>query len=129
MLKQRVITALVLLAILLPALFWNTPQPFLAVAVVLVAAGGWEWGRLNGLGQGASVAVGLLTLALCAALWALGWTQSPELVLVVHEQRIEALVLVISAPARVLLRGLLQMVVDRLRRRMVGRDPPLSTNE
>jgi phosphatidate cytidylyltransferase len=40
MLKQRVITAVVLLAILLPALFWRTPEPFLAVALVLIAAGG-----------------------------------------------------------------------------------------
>ena len=32
MLKQRVITAIVLLAILLPALFWRTPQPFIAIA-------------------------------------------------------------------------------------------------
>ena len=52
MLKQRVITALVLLAILLPALFWPTPGPFLAMTLVLVAAGGWEWGRLNGLAEG-----------------------------------------------------------------------------
>ena len=78
MLKQRVITAVVLLAILLPALFWKTPQPFLAaVTLVLIAAGGWEWGRLNGLGQGGSMALGLLTLALCAAPGRSGWTASP----------------------------------------------------
>jgi phosphatidate cytidylyltransferase len=81
MLKQRVITALVLLAILLPALFWKTPQPFLAITLVLIAAGGWEWGRLNGLGQGANVALGLLTLALCSAAWALGWTAAPSALL------------------------------------------------
>src|SRR5689334_23189575 len=46
MLKQRVITALVLLAILLPALFWPTAVPFSAVTLVLIAAGAWEWGRL-----------------------------------------------------------------------------------
>jgi phosphatidate cytidylyltransferase len=78
MLKQRVITAVVLLAILLPALFWKTPQPFLAITLVLIAAGGWEWGRLNGLGQGSNIALGLLTLALCAASWVLGWTQRPS---------------------------------------------------
>jgi phosphatidate cytidylyltransferase len=81
MLKQRVITALVLLAILLPALFWKTPEPFLAIALVMIAAAGWEWGRLNGLGQGANVALGLLTLALCAAAWALGWTRAPSALL------------------------------------------------
>ena len=42
MLKQRIITALVLLAILLPALFASTPEPFAAVALVLIAAGAWE---------------------------------------------------------------------------------------
>jgi phosphatidate cytidylyltransferase len=81
MLKQRVITALVLLAILLPALFWKTPGPFLAVSLVMLAAAGWEWGRLNGLGQGASLALGALTLALGAACWALGWTGSPSALL------------------------------------------------
>jgi phosphatidate cytidylyltransferase len=52
MLKQRVITAIVLLAILLPALFYKTPQPFCAVALLLIAAGAWEWGRLNGYRTG-----------------------------------------------------------------------------
>jgi phosphatidate cytidylyltransferase len=78
MLKQRVITAVVLLAILLPALFWKTPQPFLMITLLLIAAGGWEWGRLNGLGQGSNIALGLITLALCAASWLLGWTGRPS---------------------------------------------------
>jgi len=78
MLKQRVITAVVLLAILLPALFWRTPQPFLAITLVLIAAGGWEWGRLNGLGQGANILLGGVTLALCSGAWALGWPQRPS---------------------------------------------------
>jgi phosphatidate cytidylyltransferase len=78
MLKQRVITAIVLLAILLPALFWSTPEPFLAIALIMIAAAGWEWGRLNGLGQGGSIALGGVTLALCAGAWALGWTARPS---------------------------------------------------
>jgi phosphatidate cytidylyltransferase len=78
MLKQRVITAIVLLAILLPALFWRTPQPFLAIALIMIAAGGWEWGRLNGLGPGANIALGAITLVLCAATWALGWPWQPS---------------------------------------------------
>jgi phosphatidate cytidylyltransferase len=76
MLKQRVITAIVLLAILLPALFWPSPVPLMVVTLVLLAAGGWEWGRLNGLGGAASVLLGVLTFGLCAAAWALGWTAS-----------------------------------------------------
>jgi phosphatidate cytidylyltransferase len=81
MLKQRIITAIILLAILLPALFWHTPEPFLAITLVLIAAGGWEWGRLNGLGQGPNIVLGLVTLALCAGAWALGWPQHPSTLL------------------------------------------------
>ncbi len=77
MLKQRVITAIVLLAILLPALFWPSPVPFAAVALILIAAGAWEWGKLNGLGQGASVVLGIVCLALCAGAWGAGWLDRP----------------------------------------------------
>lgn len=78
MLKQRVITAVVLLAILLPALFWRSPEPFLAFALLLIAAAGWEWGRLNGLSQAAAVAAGAVTLVLSAATWWLGLPASPS---------------------------------------------------
>lgn len=73
MLKQRVITALVLLAILLPALFYSSTTPYTLVLLVLISAGAWEWGRLSGLGQPGAVAVGLGCVALCGASWALGW--------------------------------------------------------
>jgi phosphatidate cytidylyltransferase len=69
MLKQRIITAVVLLAILLPALFWPSPVPFMAVALMLIAAGAWEWGRLNGLGQPGSMVLAGVCLALCATSW------------------------------------------------------------
>jgi phosphatidate cytidylyltransferase len=72
MLKQRVITALVLLAILLPALFYPSPQPFAAITLVLIAAGAWEWGRFAGYGRTGCVVAGLVCLALCAASWAGG---------------------------------------------------------
>ncbi|EJL86041.1 CDP-diglyceride synthetase [Polaromonas sp. CF318] len=72
MLKQRVITAIVLLAILLPALFYSTPQPFCAVALLLIAAGAWEWGRLNGYGQGVSLGLGLVSVVACALSWYAG---------------------------------------------------------
>ena len=73
MLKQRIITALILLAILLPALFYPAPQPFVAVALVLIAAGAWEWGRLNGCTTAMSMLVAAACLALCAICWQLGW--------------------------------------------------------
>ena len=72
MLKQRIITAIVLLAILLPALFWPSPVPFAVVSLILIAAGAWEWGRLNGLAQSGSVVTALACLALCAGAWAAG---------------------------------------------------------
>ncbi len=77
MLVTRILTAIVLLAILLPALFASSVVPFAAVVLVLMAAAGWEWGRLQGYGQAAAVGVGAACVALCAASWAGGWTQRP----------------------------------------------------
>jgi phosphatidate cytidylyltransferase len=77
MLKQRIITAVVLLAILLPALFWRTPIPFIAVTLVLIAAAAWEWGRLNGLGGGSAAAPSAGCLVLCVLAWRLGLLQRP----------------------------------------------------
>lgn len=77
MLKQRVITALLMLLILLPALFYPSPDPFCAVALVLIAAGAWEWGRLNGYGQGASALWAALCVLLCALTWAAGLLRQP----------------------------------------------------
>lgn len=75
MLKQRVITALILLAILLPALFYPSPEPFVTVALVLIAAGAWEWGRLNGCTGALSMIVAATCLGLCAVSWRLGWLE------------------------------------------------------
>lgn len=81
MLKQRVITAIVLLAILLPALFYPSPEPFCAVALVLIAAGSWEWGRLNKLGQGSALSLALVAVLVCGWLWQGGWLLRPSVVL------------------------------------------------
>lgn len=77
MLKQRVITALVLLAILLPALFYPGPLPFALLVLALMTAGAWEWGRMQGLAQGASVALAAACLLLCGLSWSLGWLERP----------------------------------------------------
>ena len=77
MLKQRIITAVVLLAILLPALFYPSPWPFVAVVLVLIAAGAWEWGRLNGCSQGTSLGLAAACLALCGLSWQAGWLHRP----------------------------------------------------
>ncbi len=76
MLKQRVITALVLLAILLPALFAPVVWPFAVVTLVMIGAAGWEWARLNGASFAAAVGMGgLLCVACVGALWA-GWVSA-----------------------------------------------------
>ena len=49
MLKQRVITALVLVAVLLPCLLARSPWPFAVLTLAFIGAAGWEWARLNGL--------------------------------------------------------------------------------
>lgn len=69
MLKQRVITALVLLALLLPALFSPSIEPFALLTLVLIVAAGWEWARLNGLGGTAALVTGLGLGAALALLW------------------------------------------------------------
>lgn len=74
MLKQRVITALILLAILLPALFYTgSTVPFAVLMLLFMAAGAWEWGRLNGFAQAGSIGLGALCSFLCAASWWAGW--------------------------------------------------------
>ncbi len=69
MLKQRVITALLLLLLLLPALFYADPMPFCVLTLLFIAAAAWEWARLNGLSQLAGVFFGLTCLLLCLLIW------------------------------------------------------------
>ncbi|MDB5778484.1 MAG: phosphatidate cytidylyltransferase [Polaromonas sp.] len=77
MLKQRVITAIVLLAILLPALFYKTPVPFCALALLMIAAGAWEWGRLNAFGQAGSFGLAALCVLACGLSWYGGLLERP----------------------------------------------------
>ncbi|MBK9361881.1 MAG: phosphatidate cytidylyltransferase [Rubrivivax sp.] len=74
MLRQRIITALALLAVLLPALFASQSWPFALVSLLMIGAAGWEWGRLNGLAMTGAVMLGLLLTAACAVTLAAGWT-------------------------------------------------------
>jgi phosphatidate cytidylyltransferase len=48
MLKQRVITALILFGTLLLTLWVDAMWPFALLSLLLIAAAGWEWSRLNG---------------------------------------------------------------------------------
>ena len=85
MLKQRVITALVLLLVLLPALFYREPWPFCFLALVFIAAAAWEWAKANGWSQLVSLWAGALCGAVCALMWWAGWLaqSTPSLWLVV----------------------------------------------
>lgn len=73
MLKQRIITAVALLAILLPALFAQNTAWFMAVTLVLITLACWEWGRLNGYGGKLAWLTALEGLGFCAVMWKLGW--------------------------------------------------------
>jgi phosphatidate cytidylyltransferase len=77
MLKQRIITALVLLAILMPAMFYPTAAPFGLVTLVLLACGAWEWARLNGFSFRAAIRTGAVCALLCSAAWYLGLPAAP----------------------------------------------------
>ena len=78
MLKQRVITALVLLALLLPALLAQTAEPLAALGLILIAAAAWEWGRLNGLTMRGSLRLAAVCLILCLLIWQAQWAyQTP----------------------------------------------------
>ncbi len=67
MLKQRIITAGVLLALLLPTLLADSALPFLALTMLMIGAAAWEWTRLA-RGQGGRMAIlsGLGVAGACA---------------------------------------------------------------
>ncbi len=71
MLRLRILTAVALLAILLPAVFYPEPVVFACVAGVLMACGAWEWFRLNGASQLHSLFAGGFCALVCSALWML----------------------------------------------------------
>ena len=69
MLKQRIITALVLLAVLLPSLVATDARWFVAFTLILMAAGAWEWARLQGWTGALAVGSGFAVGGLLAAFW------------------------------------------------------------
>jgi phosphatidate cytidylyltransferase len=72
MLKQRIITALILLAALLPAMFHPGVAPFAALCTLMVGAAGWEWARLNGSDPRGAVVWGVALALVLAGFWAVG---------------------------------------------------------
>jgi phosphatidate cytidylyltransferase len=75
MLRTRIITALVLVALILGALTIDSTWPFAMITLTLIAAAGWEWARLNQARQKLALLMGaLVALAGLAALGG-GWKQ------------------------------------------------------
>jgi phosphatidate cytidylyltransferase len=80
MLKQRIITALILVAILIPTLVVDIAWPFALLTLLFISAAGWEWSRLNeapgarAVLLGAAVAGGCVYMAqrFGLALWGQG---------------------------------------------------------
>ena len=66
MLRVRIITALVLLALVLPGLFLLPPLGWALAAALFVAVAAWEWGGLLGLGGGGRYLLAAAFAALCA---------------------------------------------------------------
>lgn len=69
MLRLRILTAIALLAVLVPAVFYPHTFAFAWVAGALMACGAWEWFRLNGASQTHSVIAGAGCALACGALW------------------------------------------------------------
>lgn len=66
MLKARVITALVLLALLLPSLFFLPQAGWALLMAAVVGIAAWEWGGLLGWQARARQGLGLLVAGVCA---------------------------------------------------------------
>ena len=77
MLKQRILTAVAMLAVLLPALFYPETTAFSLLSLALVVAAAWEWARLNGCKPTTAMACGwVVGLAIAAFWWAGGLEHS-----------------------------------------------------
>jgi phosphatidate cytidylyltransferase len=77
MLRERVITALVLLGLLIPAVMAASTLPFAFLTLILIAAAGWEWGRLCGLPRGGAIASGAALGLACACIGLLWQIEIP----------------------------------------------------
>ena len=75
MLKQRIITALVLAAVMLATLFADSIEPLAAFTLLLICAAAWEWARLNGAERRALGFAGVLAVACVTAAWR-GWSSA-----------------------------------------------------
>ena len=74
MLKQRIITALLLLAVLIPAVWADDPLAFVLLTALMMGAAAWEWARLCGWSHWPARASGVACALLCLFFWRGGGT-------------------------------------------------------
>ena len=77
MLRQRIVTAVIMLALLVAALWSASPLPFIVLALVMMAAAAWEWARLNGVQGAGALALGAAMVLACGLSWWAGWVNEP----------------------------------------------------
>lgn len=68
MLKTRVITALVLMALLLPSLFYSSQAGWALLVAGFIGVAAWEWGALLGWPGTRRIILGVATALFCALL-------------------------------------------------------------
>lgn len=74
MLKQRIITAVLLLVVLVPAVLADDPLAFVLLTTVLIGAAAWEWARLCAWAAWAARASGVSCAVFCLVFWRAGGT-------------------------------------------------------
>ena len=101
MLKQRILTAIVALALLAIVLLVLPPLylPFIVGALMVAAA--WEWGTLLGLSQPQKVGYALINAAFMAAAWTIGRPETIELLALAVAWWILALIGLFFYPLRI----------------------------
>jgi phosphatidate cytidylyltransferase len=68
MLRTRVITALVLMALLLPSLFYSSQAGWALLVAGFIAVAAWEWGALLGWQGARRLVLGVTTALICIVL-------------------------------------------------------------
>ena len=69
MLKQRIITAVILLALFLPAFFYPDASLLGALSLAFIGAAVWEWAKLNQLKTFVSMVLAALCVLICLFIW------------------------------------------------------------
>lgn len=75
MLLQRVITAVVMLLVLLPALFAPMAWPFSLLMLAMAGAAAWEWARLNAAPARVALGMGGVMAVACGLALYAGWVR------------------------------------------------------